>query len=246
MTKSPKVPTPPAAEEAPALGSAKKSSPPKQKRARILLVDDHPIVRQGLAEMINREPDLMVVAEAENAAKGLAIVSAGKLDLVVVDITLTGANGIELIKNIRAQNSELPVLVLSMHDESLYAERALRAGAQGYVMKQEATDNLMTALRRILSGQIYLSDAMSDRLVRIMIGGKGEAGANAVDQLSDRELEVLQLIGRGRGTRQIALELHLSVKTIESHRAHIKEKLKLATAPELVRFAVDWVSQQTV
>jgi DNA-binding NarL/FixJ family response regulator len=214
------------------------------KKARVLIVDDHPIVRQGLEEMIGREPDLTVVAGAESAARALEIVSTTPLDLAVIDITLTGANGIELIKNIRAQNASLPVLVLSMHDESLYAERALRAGAQGYVMKQEATSKLMIAIRRILDGQIYLSDAMNDRMVRKMIGGRADADSTDVDLLSDRELEVLQLIGRGRGTRQIAEHLHLSVKTIESHRAHIKEKLKLSTAPELVRFAVDWVNQQ--
>jgi DNA-binding NarL/FixJ family response regulator len=214
------------------------------KKARVLIVDDHPIVRQGLEEMIGREPDLTVVAGADSAAKALEIVSTTPLDLAVIDITLTGANGIELIKNIRAQNASLPMLVLSMHDESLYAERALRAGAQGYVMKQEATSKLMIAIRRILEGQIYLSDAMNDRMVRKMIGGRTDADSTDVDLLSDRELEVLQLIGRGRGTRQIAEDLHLSVKTIESHRAHIKEKLKLSTAPELVRFAVDWVNQQ--
>ena len=209
----------------------------------VLIVDDHPIVRQGLAQLLNGEPDFIVCAEAENARKAMQAIADVKPDVAIIDITLQGTNGIELIKNIVAQWPELPILVLSMHDEALYAERALRAGAKGYVMKQEATEKLTGALRRIISGQIYVSEKLADKMMRKAIDGKAMQDASPVSVLSDRELEVLQLIGQGHGTRQIAEDLNLSVKTIESHRAHIKEKLNLRTAPEMVRFAVQWVNQ---
>ncbi len=212
-------------------------------KAKVLIVDDHPIVRQGLAQLLNGEADFMVCGEADNARKAMAAISDLRPDLAIVDITLQGTNGIELIKNIVAQWPELPILVLSMHDESLYAERALRAGAKGYVMKQEATEKLTGALRRILNGQIYVSEKLADKMMRKAIDGKSVQDTSPVAVLSDRELEVLQLIGQGHGTRQIAEDLNLSVKTIESHRAHIKEKLNLKTAPEMVRFAVQWVNQ---
>jgi DNA-binding NarL/FixJ family response regulator len=163
---------------------------------------------------------------------------------VIVDITLKGTNGIELLKAMRAQEPKLLMLVLSMHDESLYAERALRAGARGYVMKGEAPDDVMAALRKVLRGGLHLSPAMGMQVVRKFVDGQEQPVASPVQSLSDRELEVLQLIGRGLGTRQVAEELRLSVKTIESHRAHIKEKLNLRTAPAMVRFAVEWVAQQ--
>jgi len=212
----------------------------------VLIVDDHPIVRQGLAQLLNGEPDFVVCGEAENARKAMAAIAQLQPDLAIVDITLQGTNGIELIKNIVAQWPELPILVLSMHDESLYAERALRAGAKGYVMKQEATEKLTGALRRILKGQIYVSEKQADKMMRKAIDGKAMQDTSPVSVLSDRELEVLQLIGQGHGTRQIAEDLNLSVKTIESHRAHIKEKLNLKTAPEMVRFAVQWVNQEAM
>jgi len=188
----------------------------------------------------------MVCAEAGTARKAMAAISEAKPDVGIVDITLQGTNGIELIKNIVAQWPDFPVLVLSMHDESLYAERALRAGAKGYVMKQEAPEKLTGAMRRILNGQIYVSEKLADKMMRKAIDGKVQHDASPVAILSDRELEVLQLIGQGHGTRQIAEDLNLSVKTIESHRAHIKEKLNLKTAPEMVRFAVQWVNQGTM
>jgi len=184
----------------------------------------------------------MVCAEAGDARKAMAAIAEAKPDLGIVDISLQGTNGIELIKNIVAQWPDFPILVLSMHDESLYAERALRAGAKGYLMKQEAPEKLMEALRRILNGQIYVSEKLSNKMMHNAIGGKNREDTSPVANLSDRELEVLQLIGQGHGTRQIAEDLCLSVKTIESHRAHIKEKLTLKTAPEMVRFAVQWVS----
>lgn len=215
-------------------------------KAKVLIVDDHPIVRQGLTQLLNGEADLVVCGEAETARRAMAAITELDPDLAIVDITLQGTNGIELIKNIVAQWPELPILVLSMHDESLYAERALRAGAKGYVMKQEATEKLTGALRRILNGQIYVSEKLADKMMRKAIDGKSVHDASPVSALSDRELEVLQLIGQGQGTRQIAEDLNLSVKTIESHRAHIKEKLNLKTAPEMVRFAVQWVNQEAV
>lgn len=215
-------------------------------KAKVLIVDDHPIVRQGLTQLLNGEADLVVCGEAETARRAMAAITELDPDLAIVDITLQGTNGIELIKNIVAQWPELPILVLSMHDESLYAERALRAGAKGYVMKQEATEKLTGALRRILNGQIYVSEKLADKMMRKAIDGKSVQDASPVSALSDRELEVLQLIGQGQGTRQIAEDLNLSVKTIESHRAHIKEKLNLKTAPEMVRFAVQWVNQEAV
>ena len=211
--------------------------------ARILIVDDHPIVRQGLAQLLNGEPDFVVCGEAGTARQAMTAIAELKPNLAIVDITLQGTNGIELIKNIVAQWPDLPILVLSMHDESLYGERALRAGAKGYVMKQEATGELTGALRRILNGQIYASEKLKDRMMRQAIDGKATQNTSPVAALSDRELEVLQLIGQGRGTRQIAEDLNLSAKTIESHRAHIKEKLNLKTAPELVCFAVQWVNE---
>ena len=211
----------------------------------MLLVDDHPVVRHGLSQMILREADLAVCGEAGNAPAALEDMRRLAPDLAVLDISLQGTNGIELIKLMRAEQPKLPILMLSMYDESLYALRALRAGARGYVMKGEAMDQILTAIRKVLNGDIYLSHRFSERLVfnanQSLEGGMG----SPVDKLSDRELEVLQFLGRGFGTREIADELHLSVKTIETHRAHIKEKLGFKDAGELVRFAIDWVSRET-
>ena len=213
---------------------------PKKTKNRILLVDDHPIVRQGLSEMINQARDLAVCGTAEDLHGALDAIDGLKPDLVVVDISLRGSNGIELLKNIKVRFPKLQVLVLSMHDESLYAVRALRAGAGGYIMKQEATENVLTAIRQVLSGEIYLSNQMEKRMMHQLIGGRTARTGSPIEDLSDRELEVFGLIGQGRGTRQIAEELHLSVKTIESHRAHIKEKLNLKSAAELVQHAIQW------
>ncbi len=207
------------------------------KKFRVLLVDDHPILRQGLARLINEQKDLMVCGEFEDAAKALDSIENIKPDAAIVDISLKGASGIELLKNIKVRFPQLLVLVLSMHDESLYAERALRAGASGYIMKQEATEQVLVALRKVLGGEIYLSEPMSSKLMHQLVGGKPTAGS-LLERLSDRELEIFGLIGQGRGTRQIAEQLHLSVKTVESHRAHIKEKLNLKNATELVHRAI--------
>jgi DNA-binding NarL/FixJ family response regulator len=213
-------------------------------KAKVIIVDDHPIVRQGLAELINHEQDLTVCGYAEDAHEALGIIKKTGPDMVIVDISLKETSGMELIKDIKAQYPNLPVLALSMHDESLYAERALRAGAKGYVMKAEATENVVTAIRKVLSGQIYVSDRMAAKMVRKLVGGGPQASASAIERLSDRELEVFCLIGQGIGTRQIAERLHLSVKTIETYRAHIKEKLDLADSSELLQYAIQWVSSQ--
>ena len=225
----------------------RKKEQPKQadqNKTRILIVDDHPIVRQGLAELINHEQDLTVCGQAEDALEALRAIKEINPNMVIVDISLKETSGLELIKDIGAQYGDLPVLALSMHDESLYAERALRAGAKGYIMKAEATENVVTAIRRVLSGQIYVSDKMAAKMVRKLVGGRRETGASAIERLSDRELEVFSLIGQGQGTRQIAEKLHLSVKTVETYRAHIKEKLNLADANELLQYAIQWVRSQ--
>ena len=207
---------------------------------RILLVDDHPIVRQGLAEMIDQERDLQVCGTAEDVHKALDALEKVKPDLVIADISLKGSNGIELLKNIKVRYPRTLVLVLSMHDESLYAVRALRAGAAGYIMKQEATEKVLRAIRQVLTGEIYLSEKMEKKMMHQLVGGRTARTGSPIEDLSDRELEVFGLIGQGHGTRQIAEELHLSIKTIESHRAHIKEKLNLRTATELVQHAIQW------
>jgi DNA-binding NarL/FixJ family response regulator len=216
----------------------------KKSKARVLIVDDHPIIRQGLSELINHEDDLVVCGQAEGANQALSAIKKTRPDTVVVDISLKDRSGLELIKDIRAQHPDLAVLALSMHDESLYAERALRAGARGYVMKVEATENVVKAIRRVLSGQVYLSDRMSARMIHKLVGHEAEASDSGIDRLSDRELEVFTMIGQGIGTRQIAEKLCLSIKTIETYRAHIKEKLDLADAAELLTYAVQWVSSR--
>ena len=215
-----------------------------KKKARVLVVDDHPIVRQGLVQLINQEEDLVVCGDAENAHKALEVIKLVNPDVAVIDISLKSINGLELIKNIKVDYPKLPILVLSMHDESLYAERALRAGAKGYIMKQEATENMLMALRRVLKGEIYVSEKMGAKMLHQLVAGRPDTGTSPLDRLSDRELEVFQLIGQGLGTRQIAEELHLSVKTIESYREHIKEKMKLKNATELVQHAVQWVKTE--
>ncbi len=193
-------------------------------RSTIFIVDDHPIVRQGLALLINREPDLAVCGDAEEASSALRLIEELQPDLIVVDISLNGPDGLDLLKNIRARDPNLPVLMLSMLDESLYAERSLRAGANGYIMKQEATDRVLVAIRRILDGEIYVSDRMANRMLHRFVGGAQQVEKRSpISDLSDRELEVFRLIGDGHGTRQIAQELHISVKTVESYQAHIKE-----------------------
>ncbi len=219
--------------------------PAKEKNSskRILIVDDHPMMRTGLAQLIDNEPDLKVCAEADTAGQALEVVTTQKLDLVLLDISLPDKNGLEAIKDIHAQKPELPVLIVSMHDEALYAERVLRAGARGYIMKQEGGKKLMSAIRQVLSGQISVSEKMSARILEIF-SGKRKVAPTTVERLSDREFEVFQLIGQGKGTREIAQHLRLSVKTVEVHRANIKQKLDLKSGNDLVHHAIRWVDSQ--
>lgn len=214
--------------------------PPVQSR-RILIVDDHPLIRDGLTQLLERESDLEVVGSAEDARQTIDAIRRLNPDLVLVDVSLSGTNGIELIKNMRAQFADLPVLVLSMHDESLYALRALRAGAQGYIMKRESSSRIIGAIRKVLQEGMYLSDTLNQQLLYKLVSGQETSAGSAIDRLTDRELEVLQLLGRGLSTRDIAEQLHLSPKTIETHRMHLKEKLEMGTAADLARFAISWV-----
>lgn len=220
--------------------TAKGKKQSKAARKRVLVVDDHPIMRQGLSLLIENEPDLTVSGEARTAEEAVAEVAREKPDIALVDITLPGRSGLELIKDLQAMEPDLPTLVLSMHDETLYAERVLRAGARGYVMKQEGGKKLIEAIRRVLDGQISVSEKMSARILEIFSGRGGQSNLSPVERLTDREFEVFQMIGEGLGTRQIAERLNLSVKTVEVHRGHIKEKLKTKTGPELIRYAVRW------
>jgi len=209
-------------------------------KRRIFIVDDHPIVREGLSLMMNREPDLMVCGEAEEAATALQAITSTQPDFLIVDISLNGPDGLDLLKSIRVRFPNLPVLILSMHDESIYAERALRAGANGYIMKQEATEKVLIAVRQILNQKVYVSDRIANRMLQQYISGSANETHSPIAELSDRELEVFRLIGEGHSTRMIADELHLSVKTVESYQAHIKDKLSLKTGRELVQRAIQW------
>lgn len=218
----------------------------KTSRHKVFLVEDHQLFREGLAQLINREPDLAVCGEAENVNSALTGIEKSKPDLVVVDITLADGNGIDLVKDLRGRDPELPVLMLSMHDESLYAERALRAGANGFVMKQEANKTIRDAIRKVLGGDIYLSEKMSSKMVSKFIGGRPQAAPSPLESLSQRELEVFRMIGQGYSTRQIADELKLTVPTINSFRARIKDKLLLANANELALAAIQWVQNKSL
>lgn len=220
----------------------KKSAAPA--RQQILIVDDHPMMRDGLAALITAQPDLAVCAQAADAGEAQQAVEAHRPDLVIMDISLPGKSGLEAIKDLQALQPGLAILVLSMHDEALYAERVLRAGARGYVMKQEGGKRIMDAIRAVLEGKVFVSEKMSARIMDAFTGRRAAEAGSTVENLSDREFEVFQLIGQGRSTKEIADQLHLSVKTVEVHRVNIKAKLKLATSPELVHFAVRWVESQ--
>jgi DNA-binding NarL/FixJ family response regulator len=210
------------------------------RKRTVFIVDDHPLLRQGLALLINRENDLAVCGEAQEAQTAMHAIAQYQPDILIVDISLNGPDGLDLLKNIRNSYPVLPVLILSMHDEATYAERALRARANGYIMKQEATEKVLVAVRRILNGEVYLSDRISNKLLRQYIGGASTALQSRLNALSDRELEVFRSIGEGRSTRQIADELHLSVKTVETYQAHLKEKLALRSGRELIQHAIQW------
>jgi DNA-binding NarL/FixJ family response regulator len=218
-----------------------KNNPKTKKiKAKIMIVDDHPIMRRGLAELINLENDLIICGEAESTSSALEMIKLHRPNLVLVDLSLKDENGLNLIKDIKARFPAVLTLVLSMHDEGFYAERALRAGAKGYIMKQQATTLVLVAIRRILGGEVYLSDAMSSQMLRQVTGQKGKTKGIGVERLSDRELEVFRLIGMGLGTRQIAGKLSRSVKTVETYREHIKLKLDLKDSSELVQNAIQW------
>lgn len=216
------------------------SAAPDRTRTRVLVVDDHPMMREGLAHLIGDEPDLAVCGTAENAAAALDAVLREKPDLVLADLTLPDKSGLELIKDLRAVRPDIQILVVSMHDESFFAERALRAGARGYIMKHDDGRRLMEAVRRVLGGGVYVSDRIAARILE-RATGQPRIGASPVEKLSDREFEVFRLIGEGRTTREIADALHLSAKTIEVHRLNIKQKLGLRNASDLIRAAVRWV-----
>jgi DNA-binding NarL/FixJ family response regulator len=212
------------------------------KRTSILLVDDHPMVRRGIADLINGEPDLGVCGEAATMQEAMALTQQHRPSLVIVDVSLNGNNGIELMKNLSTRWPDIPILAYSMHDEAIYAERALRAGAKGYVMKQSQPEVLLDALRVVLKGKIFLSDPMSERLLGRLVraGNNNEIAASPIEKLSDRELEVLELLGKGMRTSEIADKLCLSIKTIETYREHLKQKLNLNSGQELLRYAIEW------
>ena len=215
-------------------------SEPSSNKTRVLIVDDHPMTRSGLAYLINHQPDMTTCCEAQNAAQALEGVLRTKPDLVLTDFTLPDKNGLELIKDIRAVRSDLPILVISMHEESLYAERVLRAGARGYITKEEGGERLMRAIRHVLSGTIYVSDKMSAQILEIFSGGQSLGQRSLVQHLSDREFEIFELMGEGHSTQQIAARLCLSMKTVSAHRGNIKEKLRLRTTNELIAYAARW------
>jgi DNA-binding NarL/FixJ family response regulator len=214
---------------------------PKNK-ARVLIVDDHPAVREALALRIGREPDLEVCGEAAEMGEALQQIADARPDIAVVDITLKSGSGIDLIKRIKDRDDHVRILVWSMHSESLYAERALRAGALGYMTKDQATDRIVEAIRRVLAGKVWLSDAMAERLLqRTVGGGRKEVGHSPLDTLADREMEVFRLIGQGVKTARIAERLHLSVKTVETYRDRIRQKLDIEDGANLSRYATQWV-----
>ena len=212
-------------------------------KARILIVDDHTIVRQGIAQLVNREPDLDVCEEAGDADSAVAVLAKTAVDLAIVDISLPGTSGIELVKLIRDSHPQLPVLVMSMHDEALYSDRAFRAGAKGYVMKQEATEKLLAAIRKILNGGVYVSDRMQTVMVQRFLNSGVDESVSFIDNLTDREFEILRMIGQGLTVAEIADKLGRSAKTVEAHRANLREKLGLKRAAELARFATQWVER---
>jgi len=218
----------------------------KTNARRVFLVDDHPVTRQGLSLLIDQEPDLVVCGYADSAPVALQMMQKMKPDVAVVDITLKTTSGIELLKNVHALLPDLPVLIMSMHDEGLYGERALRAGAKGYIMKHEASDRILHAIRCVLGGDLYLSVKMKEKMLHRLVRSKKNEVVFSIDTLSDREMEVFQLIGNGFGTREIAGKLNLSIKTIDSYREHLKLKLRLDNGPDLVRHAIQWVRSEGV
>jgi len=219
---------------------ATNSRPPES--IRIVVVDDHPLFRHGLVQLLNSEPSFAVCGEASSAPEAMTVVRREKPTMVIADLGLKGANGLELTKSLRAEFSKMPILVLSMHDEPTYAVRSLRAGANGYVTKEEALGSVLVAVHEVIGGRTYLSPGMASEVIANVVLSKTTPGASPTDQLTDRELEILERIGKGEEVKAIAKALHLSPKTVETHRAHIKDKLKLENARQVARFAVQWAS----
>lgn len=216
----------------------------KNGKTRIVLVDDHPIVRQGVRMLINQESDLEVCGEADCASDALAVIAKTRPDVAVIDLTLKESSGLELIKDIRLRFPAIRALVLSMRDESFYAERVFRAGARGYITKEEGADKVVEGIRKILEDKVYVSEKMASRMICKLVDGRADVGKSPLQCLTDRELEIFEMIGSGLATREVAQNLHLSVKTVESHREHIKSKLKLDNATELLKHAIQWVQGQ--
>ncbi len=225
---------------------AKKSAscPTPATRRKILVVDDHPVYRAGLISLIGQEPDLTVSGVANDAAQTLASLDRLQPDIILMDMSLPGRGGLELLKDVRTMYSTIPILIVSMHDETLYAERVVRAGARGYIMKQADPDKIIEAIRKVLSGGVYLSQRMASNILDGLSGFRGSASTPAVSKLTDREFEVLRMIGTGIDAHDIASQLHLSIKTVDTHRAHIREKLGVKNTTELIHFATRWVSEQ--
>lgn len=224
----------------------KTSSPSRlpESRRRILLVDDHPLTRRGMAQLIDQQSDLTVCCEADNAFEAIDTIRSSKPALALVDVSLPGRHGLELIKDIRAMFPDVLVLVVSMHDENLYAERALKAGARGYLMKNQGGEKLLEAIRQVLGGAIYVSSNVSARILNDLSNNNRRTGSAEIGSLTDREFEIFQHVGQGLTTREISESLHLSAKTVETHRLHIREKLGIMSGPELIRHAVRWVGSQ--
>lgn len=220
---------------------AKESKSPKSDVKRVLIVDDHPLVRERLAQLINAHADLKVCGEADDREPALAMIATTEPHLVLLDLSLKSSHGLEFIKDISAQRPGVLILVVSMHDESLFAERSFRAGAHGYITKQEATRNIIVAIRRVLAGELYISESMSHKVLQRILPGQSAATIPAIETLSDRELEVLRLLGRGQTTGEIAASLHVEPSTIETYRGRIKRKLHIPDGSELLKYAINWV-----
>jgi DNA-binding NarL/FixJ family response regulator len=213
-------------------------------KKKVVIVDDHPMFRERLAQLINHEPDLEITGEVDTAKDAIQLIRNTSPDLAIIDITLKGSSGLELIKSIKALSIGVPMLVLSMHEESLYAERTLRAGATGYITKHQAADEVLSAIRRVLAGEVYLSEKMTSGFLKSLTSTGIKGISRAIDRLTDRELEVLDLIGRGQTTRQIADKLQLGIATVDTYRARIKEKMNFRNAAELQHFAIRWVRER--
>ena len=226
------------------MGRTSRTAKTARGRTRILLVDDHPLVRERLVEIINRETDLIVCGEAEDRHEAIAAIPAKRPDLAIIDLTLKNSDGLELIKDIRSRWPKLRMLVVSMHDESLYAERVIRSGALGYITKQEATRNILAAIRRVLEGTIYLNEKIASHIISRLTAHGSAVAATPTELLSDRELQVFDMTGQGINTSEIADRLHVAIKTIETYRARIREKLKLKNASELLQSAISWTHKQ--